>query len=198
LNKNSNLDVGFFAFEIQLKKIGASDPAFDFEVICQPDEWSKHVQSIVKGEVTETEQLRLRFWTNFKEYMECTGTSLRLRKPGKEHWYTFAVGKARLRIALTILTRENRVGCELYIPRVGEKIIDILEQDKDDIEKECNAKLSWQRLLGKQAARIAQYKTWDVKVETQWPEIFKWMKERSETFDKVFRPRLKKIQNARA
>ena len=84
LNKNSKLGVGFFAFEIKLNRIGDSDPAFD--VICKPDEWSKLVKSIAGKETTETQQLRQRFWSGLKEYMEKIGSPLRPRKPWPGHW----------------------------------------------------------------------------------------------------------------
>lgn len=117
LNENSGETTGYLALEIKLLRIDDSNPAPAFEVISKPDEWGKSVRREARGRLTPTKELQKKFWDNFKSYMEERGTSLSLRKTYPRHWYSFAVGRVGFKISLTVNTRENKVGCELYISK---------------------------------------------------------------------------------
>lgn len=194
LNKVSREDIAFFALEIKLWRIGKSDPAPKFDIVCKPDQWSKYVRSMASRELTPGQKLQLQFWTQFKQYLEEEVTSLKPRKPRPQGWYSFSVGRSGFRVILTARTKLKRVGCELYISEGGDKAIELLKEDREAIESECGADLEWQTLEGKAASRIVQFKHWDVLDEDSWPEIFPWLKERAETFHRVFQSRIEKLQ----
>ena len=194
LNEMTTSDVAFFACEIQLWRIGDSDPAPKFDVISSPNDWSKTVKSSVPSEaLTPTKQMHLKFWNGFKEYMTDSGTELRLRTPRPQHWYTMAVGKSKFHISLTSNTQAKRIGCEIYIRgRNAKEAFAQLIVQKDEIESRLGP-LEWQELPEGQDCRIIQYKEGDSMHEREWGTLHEWLKDRAEAFYHEFSPRIKRL-----
>jgi len=194
LNENFSKDVGFLALEIKLWKIGDSNMAPKFNVICKPDEWSKYVQSTASEELSETKRMQREFWSQFKEYLEEKGSPLNPRKPRPQHWYSFAIGVSGYHLSLIANTRDDRIECKLYIEENGTERIQELMRWREEIEEKCGAELEWNKLEEKKASGIAQYRDFNLYNKDKWEEAFKWLKDRLETFHKVFRPKVKKIE----
>ena len=71
LNKHTDDDVSFFLVEIHAYKIGDSEPAPQFKIIEQPNDFVKSVKAISKNsDISDTEKKRLEFWTQFNEVLE--------------------------------------------------------------------------------------------------------------------------------
>ncbi len=194
LNEMTTTEVAFFACEIQLWKIGDSEPAPKFDVISSPNDWQKTVKAAVPtGALSETKKSHLEFWNSLKEYMTEKGTDLRLRTPRPQHWYSLAIGRSKFNIGLTNNTQVNRLGCELYIRGVkAKKAFALIKLHKDEIEKQLG-ELDWQELPEGQDCRIIQYRDGDTKNISTWPELHKWLKERAESFYHVFSPIVKHL-----
>lgn len=194
LNEMTTSDVAFFACEIQLWKIGESNPAPKFDVISSPNDWQKTVKSSVPSEaLSETKKSHLEFWNAFKEYMTENGTDLRLRTPRPQHWYTMAVGRSKFSISLTNNTQANRIGCELYIRgENAKKAFALLLEQRQDIENQLG-ELDWQELPEGQDCRIIQYKEGNSKNKSSWLELHEWLKDRSESFYSIFSPIVKAL-----
>lgn len=93
------------------------------------------------------------------------------------------------------LINRKKIGVELYILNDPFKtVFRALEQDRAEIEREIGSTLSWQELPGKQASRIALYKTdVDVTDEDSYPAIHIWMLENLQRFRAAFKPRVKDL-----
>lgn len=194
LNEIVGEEFNLFALEIKLWKIGNSPPAPRFDIVSQPNEWYKTIQSNTK-EITETKKLQKHFWEKLRDYMLEKGTSLSLRKPRPQHWYNIAVGRSGYHLSLTFNTRDNKVGCELYIndDEDGQKF-NAIKKQKDKVEEKLSSKeLKWLKLPNKKASRIVEYKKADVKDEKNWDELFFWLHEKAERFHNVFSPIVKSI-----
>ncbi len=192
LNEVTTDAVGFFALELELWSIGDSPPAPKFNLVSQPNEWAKVVSGGKSGrEPTGAKLLQLDFWQNFVEFCRIEGISPNLRKPRPQHWYSFAIGRRGFIISLTTSTMKNRVGCEIYM-RSSDPAFLLLRAQKADIEAELGA-LEWQELPNKRAGRIAQYKRGDIEERSTWPELFEWLRERTEAFYRVFSPRIRAL-----
>lgn len=189
LNESVNPNLQIFGIEIRLWQIGNSMPAPQFLVVSRPNEYTESVG------LTETEALYLKFWQGFRDYLESQNTFLPLTKPYPQNWYTFSIGRSECSLAPTITKQKKRMGCELYIGGVGAgKLFLAIEQRKEEVE-DALGEIDWQELPDKQDCRIVQYEYGiEVSDENKWPSFFKWMKERSEEFHKVFHPLLKDIQ----
>lgn len=195
LNEVTNEDVAFFCCEIELWRIGESQPAPKFKVIASPNDWSKSVKSAVPSDaLSETKQMHLKFWNTFKEYMTDSKTDLRLRTPRAQHWYSLAVGRSKFQISLTNNTQAGRIGCEIYIrSQTAKTAFAQLLQQKEQIEAELGS-LDWQELPEGQDCRIIQYHQGDSKNEANWPGLHEWLKDRAESFYSCFSLRIKKLE----
>jgi|TARA_B110000971_G_C19991592_1_gene492232 hypothetical protein len=194
LNEVTRADIAFFACEIELWRIGDSVAAPKFNVVASPNDWTKVVKSTVNSkELSDTKRAHLDFWNGFKSYMEETGTSLKLRQPRPQHWYTMAVGRSKFHISLTTNTQSKQIGCEIYIrgDEAKEAFAQLVEQ-KDTIEALLGT-LEWHELPDGQDCRIKLSRSGDSKSAAQWPELNGWLKDESEAFFKVFSPKIRAL-----
>lgn len=195
LNDITNDKIAFFALEIELWKIDDSAPAPKFNIVCSPNEWAKIVKSTAnQRKLTDTKLLQGEFWNSFKEYIEQSGTLLKLRRPRPQHWYSISVGRSKFNINLTVNTQKKRLGCEIYIRGENAKgAFSYLKEQSRDIESELGYELDWQELPDKQDARIIYYSDGDILDKNSWETYFDWFKEQSESFHKVFSNRIKNL-----
>lgn len=195
LNEVTTENIAFFACEIELWRIGNSPAAPKFRVVASPNDWSKTVKGSVPIEaLSNTKKAHLEFWSAFKEHMTDAESQLKMRTPRPQHWYTIAVGRSKFHISLTTNTQAHRIGCEIYIRgKNAKKAYSQLEAQKTDIEAELGP-LEWQELPEGQDCRIIQYRDGDSKNKKQWPELFGWLKEKSEAFFLAFGPRIKALE----
>ncbi|MCA9449879.1 MAG: DUF4268 domain-containing protein, partial [Candidatus Omnitrophica bacterium] len=70
LNEISSEGVNFFGLEIELWKIGESPLAPKFNVVCKPNDWSKTVRETADKKLSETQEIQLAFWSEFKAFLE--------------------------------------------------------------------------------------------------------------------------------
>ena len=192
LNDVTSDDVGFFGVEMELWKIGDSQPAPKFNVVSKPNDWFKDIQK-VNHELTETNIRQKEFWKAYVKYMIDNNTLLKLRKPRPQSWYQINIGKSGFEIQLIVRTQRKRIGCQLFINKTKLGFSE-LEEDKAAIEKELSTKLEWKLLPEKKGSRISQFITGDFQNEEEWPRLLEWLKERAEAFYKTFSPRVKNLE----
>lgn len=154
LNNNTRSGIDFFLIELHAYKIGDSDPAPKFEVIEQPNDFIKSSKSSSSGDATNKSQSeRVAFWTQFNDEIVAHGKPFNTRKATTDHWYNVAIGNSNCHIGITLVNSDSFVGVELYIPD-NKDLYDSLYEKKDDIEKQIDFDLSWERLDGKKASKI--------------------------------------------
>lgn len=128
LNEHTDNDFGFFLVEIELWTIGDSKPAPRFNVVEQPNEWTKALR--LSENLSETERVKLSYWTKYREIARSTPNFLKVfspQKPTKDHWSTLRCGTSAYHIALLIDTQHGRTGIEFYVPDdkdIGRKAIE--------------------------------------------------------------------------
>jgi hypothetical protein len=194
LNEVTRADIAFFACEIELWRIGDSKPAPKFNVVASPNDWAKVVKSTVTNkDLSDTKKAHLDFWNGFKLHMEEIGTTLKLRQPRPQHWYSMAVGRSKFQISLTTNTQSQQVGCEIYIR--GEEAKEAFTQlvaQRSDIEAVLG-ELEWHELPDGQDCRIKLSRNGDSKAQVQLQELHGWLKDKSEAFYEVFSPKIKAL-----
>lgn len=128
LNQHTDSDFGFFLVEIELWSIGDSLPAPRFSVVEQPNEWAKAIK-LSEG-LSETERVKLSYWTKYREMTQATPEFLKMfnpQKPSKNHWSTLRCGTSAYLIVLLIDTQHDEIGIEFCAPNdkeIGHKAID--------------------------------------------------------------------------
>jgi len=188
LNEHTDEKINFFLVRIELWQIGESDPAPKFVVISRPNDWTKSVRGTGhdQSELSETKLLQLEFWQQLREFAGASNPVLKLRTPPAQHWYDVAIGRSDCHVALTALTSEKKIGCELYIPN-SKPLFKAFFTNKEAIEKELGliGSLSWQELPEKKASRIRTLRPFDF-TSPDRAEAFGWLVQMCRKFKIVF------------
>jgi hypothetical protein len=204
LNERTDEKINLFGLEIELWRIGDSQIAPKFNIISQPNDWSRTVQEAASGngEVSEHKQKQLKFWTAFKQYMEAKGSLIRCQKPSPHHWLNHAIGRSGIHLASIVSLWNSETGVkgpeireELYLdgPNAKQEFA-LLEKTKDSIEAALGFPLVWHNPENKAACRIYTRQDADFLNEALWPEQFEWLRQHLETMHKVFGPIMKGLK----
>lgn len=195
LNEHTDDKINLFGLEIELWRIGNSPIAPKFNIISQPNEWSRTVQQAAAGggEVSEHKQLQLRFWTGFKEYMESKGSFVRCQKPSPQHWMNHAIGRSGSHLCSIVSiwnsetnTRGPEIRAELIMNGPNAKLEFVaLEKQRDFIEKALDFPLTWHNPENKAVCRLYTRQNADFTNQELWLQQFEWLRQRLETMHKV-------------
>jgi hypothetical protein len=185
LNEHTDENISFFLIKIELWQIEGSNPAPKFEIMVSPNEWAKAIKtSPSNGELTDTKLQQLEFWNKFKNYVRENDTRIRLQTPRPQHWYDVSMGSSEGHVALTINSRENLIGCEIYISR-NKDLFNYLRDRKDEIKKEIGESIEW--VDAAVASRIKIRKEVSTLFDQAEAEkYFAWLYEKTVLFQKVF------------
>jgi len=194
LNEISTEDYSFFGIEMELWKIGNSEPAPKFSIVVSPNDWSKTVKATTSQtrDISQTKLLQKEFWTEVCDYMSDNST-LNIRSPRPQHWQDFSIGKPWAHVSLTVNTQKNILGCETYIWNTdndNERFHKLMNL-KNEIEDEIGFTFDWQELEGKKSSRIITTREANIKNRDDWDEYIKWCSDMVVKFHKVFSKHLK-------
>ena len=172
LNKHTDDEISFFLMEVHAYKIGDSDPAPQFKIIEQPNDFVKIVKAVSKNsDMNESQKNRLEFWTQFNEVVDSQGKPFNKRKVTTDHWYNVAIGSSDASISIDLVNKEHRIRVSLWI-NDNKDIFDALFQRKDEIETALGFGLEWNRLDNKKASYICTYiKGLDFKKQDNYPML---------------------------
>jgi hypothetical protein len=193
LNEHTDENISFFLIKIELWQIEGSNPAPKFEIIVSPNEWAKAIKaSPINGELTDTKIQQLEFWNKFKNYVRGNDTRIRLQTPRPQHWYDVSMGSSDGHVALTINSRENLIGCEVYISK-NKDLFNFLRERKDEIEKEIGEKIEWVDAAVASRIKIKKEVT-DLFNPNEAKNYFAWLYEKTVLFQKVFEKYFKEFK----
>jgi Domain of unknown function (DUF4268) len=204
LNERTDEKINLFGLEIELWRIADSPIAPKFNIISQPNGWSKTVQqaAAASGEVSELKQFQFRFWTAFKDYVETKGSFVRCQKPLPQHWTNHAIGRSGVHLASVVSTSNSETGTKGTEIRVAltldgpdaKQEFAALEIQKESLEHALGFPLTWHNPENKAMCRLFTRKDADFLSENLWPEQFAWLKDRLEIMHRVFAPVVKEIR----
>jgi hypothetical protein len=182
LNDLGGEDTRFFAVEIAVVRIGASQPAPLFRLRAQPNDWHAEVAAATKSTSKQAGKAPLyrQFWTRFLERVKVEHPGwTSAQKPQVANWFPMASpfkGGSNYTLGFAA---GGKLRVELYIdfgdPDLNSAVFEQLEAKKDVIEGEYGGELSWEPLPGKQACRIADYGTGDVANVDEHEDYITWM-----------------------
>lgn len=203
LNEHTDQDIKLFGLEIELWRIGESAVAPKFNIISQPNDWSRTVQQAAAGgEVSAHKQFQLRFWTAFKQYMEEHDSIVRCQKPLPQHWTNHAIGRSGVHLASVISTwnsvtnaKGTELRVELYLDGPDAKQeFEALQAQREPIERAVGDPLTWHNPENKALAKIYVRCDADFLNESDWATQFAWLRGRLETMHAVFKPLVKHLK----
>lgn len=204
LNERTDEKINLFGLEIELWRIGDSPIAPKFNIISQPNDWSRTVKQAAtgSGEVSAHKQFQLKFWTAFKQQMEVRGSFVRCQKPSPQHWMNHAIGRSGVHLDSIISLWSSETGlkgpeirAELYLDGPNaKKEFAILEKQREGIETALGFPLTWHNPEGKAACRLYTRQNADFTNEVLWSEQFEWLRQRLEKMHNVFAPIVKNLK----
>ncbi|OYP70639.1 hypothetical protein CIK92_09140 [Prevotella sp. P4-67] len=155
LNNHTDDQCAFFLIEIELWRIGKSEPAVKFNIVERPNDWAKSMKK--SSSLTQGGAQKLDFWQQFIEYNQANNGIYAKSRPTSDAW----IGKSIKGIPATnvnlVITKDN-CRIEAYInsgnQEKNKSIFDALITQKDAIEQEYGSSLTWQRLDDKVTCRI--------------------------------------------
>lgn len=204
LNERTDEQINLFGLEIELWQIANSPVAPKFNIISQPNDWSRTVQQAAtrRGEVSEHKLHQLKFWTAFKSHMESKGSFVRCQKPSPQHWANHAIGRSGMHLSSIVSiwnsetnTRGPEIRAELVMNGPNAKLeFAALEKQRDSIERTLGFPLIWHNPENKAMCRLYTRQNADFLNEALWPQHFEWLCQRLEAMHKVFAPLVKNLK----
>ena len=188
LNEHTDEQINFFLVAIELWQIESSPPAPKFTVISRPNEWKRSVRASAQdGDLTDTKTKQLEFWQLLKDFASSNHPELKLRTPRPQHWFDVAIGRSDCHVGLTVVSRDDKVGCELYIPG-SKELFQSFFSCKEQIEKELGIAdpLEWMDLPAKKASRIRAVRPFQFADAGTWDSAFAWLTDAASRFKRVF------------
>ncbi len=194
LNEHTDENINFFLIKIELWQIEGSNPAPKFEVMVSPNEWAKAIKiSPANGELTDTKLQQLEFWNKFKNYVRENDTRIRLQTPRPQHWYDVSIGSSDCHVALTINSRENLIGSEIYINK-NKDLFNFLRERKSEIEKEIGESIEWVDAAVASRIKIKKEVS-DIFDQAESERYFSWLYEKTALLQNVFGKYLREFKN---
>lgn len=197
LNSITNEEFRFFALEIELWRIGDSPPAPKFNVVCEPNDWSKSVRIVAKEGMTPGQQLRLEFWGMFVEFLEQKGYQwTRIPQPQPVYCLMFGVGRGQFTIQTVASTwdwQQEAWGAEMRVELCvtgpsSKQYFAQLCTKRDIIERGLRETVEFLEYDNSQTCRIAVRKSFDWQDKAGWSNCAEWLYEHLDSFQRVFRP----------
>lgn len=175
LNNHTDDKCAFFLIEIELWRIGKSEPAVKFNIVERPNDWAKSMKK--SSSLTPAGAMKLNFWQQFIDYNQTNNGVYAKSMPTPDAW----IGKSIKGIPGTsvnlVVTKDN-CRIEAYVnsgsQEKNKSIFDALFNYKDVIEKDYGATLIWQRLDEKVTCRIYEDRPLSYTNENDRPAIFEF------------------------
>jgi len=186
LNEHTDEKLNFFGITIELWQIGSSDVAPKFNIVCQPNSWSKTIKSSTKkGELSETALKQLNFFEEFISYCSSKNTKLSLAnpQPATPAYYSFGIGLSNIWMAIKMNRYKKLLKADLYF---AEK--ELYNLTKVELENKAKSKipnLIWDDML-------------NLDNQSKWPDTHKWLLESAENLVDFFYPEIFKIKNGQS
>ena len=145
------------------------------------------------NKLTQSQKFRLKFWKNFVKYMEKESKNFKfVRSPRPTHYYILNI-ESGFSIHFHILSRpKKQIKCFLCINNTTNSFKQI-EKDKIAIGQEFGEKLEWLKKTEK-VSWIFLQRDGNFINKKEWPELFRWFKDKSGNFYRTFSPRIKELE----
>ncbi|MCG2699637.1 DUF4268 domain-containing protein [Candidatus Parcubacteria bacterium] len=202
LNEGSSEDTSFFGLEINIIKIGNSDPAMDLKLIISPNAWGREIKHrTISQKVDARRQAYMRFFTRLVAEYEKAKSDWGHLSPKYAAWLAFGAGRTGFRFVWAF-RGNNRFSTELFIDTGNkEENKNYFNELKNYQEKinEVILGLKWEELPDKKGSRIVVYYQMPASVkklnDEQIDKLINWCIEQMDLFKKTFPKYIRKISN---
>lgn len=182
LNDRTDERTRFFAVQIEVIRIGTSQPAPAFKLVAQPNDWAKQVKAATAnatGEVSERERLYLEFWERYRlRVLAAHPTWTRASMSTKSSWFGMSAGVGGVNWISTF--SQVGLGVQLVFEHQDRDLnvarFEALLAQRSAIEATYDAPLAWEARDGLKSTRLAAYaEVADVALTDQWDAWIDWL-----------------------
>ena len=166
LNENSFEKINIFLVKVELWKIGNSLIAPKFQIVCEPNNWSKLLKQKSDDELCDRKIEQLKFWQGFVDYSRDKEKNFTLTKPLPQNWYSISV---------------DGLKCQFEVS--NKELFRKLEQYRNEIDTEIN-NLDWNHLEERKTDKIIL--NYDDKVSNDIDSAYAWLLNNANKFKDVF------------
>lgn len=193
LNQITNERYRFFGLEIELVRIGNSNPAAVFSVAAKPNDWSRGLRQRTDSDLARSriDGLHEEYWTELCSYLEESNANVSVGKPWRGNWIGSQFGTTNAWLNAVRLRRPSLLRVEVHFRgKFQSAYFAALFDQKDEIETELGFELTWERSRG---YVIAHMDPMDV---DNWPDQTKWFADTLQKFNRAFRHRIDAVDPA--
>ena len=193
LNRMTREGINFFGIEIELWKIVNSPAAPRFNVIAQPNDWAKHVSSVIMAgntELSPTEKQCLAYWQSFNQFVEAQKSMLKPVNPSKDNYLVYGTGNGKLLLEAIVGFKDGWVGSRLSFN--DKTLYPLLAEQREAIETEAGHPFEWIPESG----RVVLKKHANLSNASAWPELHAWQLKALEKTIALFSPRVNALKQA--
>ncbi len=188
LNEITGNKIGFFGIEIELWRIGASAPAPKFNIVSQPNNWTKSSGGPSGRPPTDREKFLIEYW---HALWEASGEILErcgYQQPSSHYFTGREVGRVGFRLYLLASTSDKSISVQLEIDTQDTKAdYAALHNDKEAIEHAIGDTLLWEERPDKKRSRITLLRRdCDPKDRGLWQKQHAWLVDKQELLHSVF------------
>jgi hypothetical protein len=179
---------GFFGVEVELWRIGNSEPAPRFNIVAKPNDWSTSVKRVAReAGLTEKEQMRLKYWSDLCEYLRANRSSLQPNSAGARKW--IGLKRPVKNFSFGFWTASDCIG--VYTGYSGEEAIKLVERIREkygqDFEREVGGKVDWPKAASEGSRYyLTVWRDADPSDLSDWPAQHQRLKETGEKFARAF------------
>lgn len=199
LNRGDGAETQYFAVVLELLQIDGSRPALNLRLVASPNDWSRQSKKRPSmGEPTSNALAYQAFYQRLiDELRERKFTNARAAQ--RQNWSSFASGISGVTYATAFSQQGLRAEIYFQMPEraQNEAAFDALLAQRASIEQSFGEVLSWERLDGRKACRIACYTQGSINDPPDTlDEHWAWLITKLLKLKDVFGPRLAAVTQA--
>lgn len=200
LNSISESRVNFFGLQVEALRIDESAPAPRLNIVCRPNDWTRHVRGLTDTGEPERHVRRRAYWTSFLENLNAEGGKVSGdREPTQYNWLGFGIGKWGIQLVVYCRKDSARIALELQRsesePEIATGWFHALEEQREHIESALGFTLEWDAAEELRICRIlhkwADSPGWGD--DSQWDEHHAAMARKLNRMHEVFSPLVKNL-----
>ena len=192
LNEITHETFRFFGLEIELWKIGDSPSAPKFNIVSQPNDWSRQVQERARKTGSEFSELYYEYWAAFLNTAAASGLRLP-QNPRASYAIRIPLGLKQADLHIGVSQRDGNAGTWIVLRTpTAQAAYDALIAQKDEIESALPEPPEWTRsYLSYGTAQIAYRLTGlDLTNRDDWARQHRFLADRAVALYTVFQPLL--------
>ena len=202
LNEISGDSAQFFGLEIEVWRIGDSQPAPKFNVVAKPNDWSDGPDT-PSPDLTPGKRTQLEFWQGFREYTLDRVTPIKPSRPQPRHYMNIGLGRSGIHLSAIASywgsaggysSHELRACLYINDKNHAKTYFQLLAQDRSKIENEMGCPLEWHNPENTRACTIYVRKSIDLADLSARQEQYAWLLKNLEKIRQVFSGRVMNLE----